>query len=142
MASTVFLSLGSNLGEREKLLAQARKILAQTEGIKIQALSQIIDNPALLYEEQPNFLNQVIQLESTLGPWELLKKLKSIESQLGRKPRFRYGPREIDLDILSYANYSSQEKELLLPHPSLSSRPYLRKLLEDLNSSPEELLKA
>ena len=139
MAAIVFISLGSNLGEREKILSQACQALAQTEGIKLQALSQVIDNPALLYEKQPDFLNQVVKIESTLSPWELLKELKSIEARLGRKPSFRYGPREIDLDILSYAGFSCQEKELTLPHPGLSSRPYLRRLLKDLHSSPEEL---
>ena len=122
------------------MLKRAQQRLSQTEGIEIQALSQIIDNPALLYEEQPSFLNQVAKIKSALSPWELLEKLKGIELQLGRKPRFRYGPREIDLDILSYADFSCQAEKLSLPHPALSSRPYLRKLLKDLHSSPEELL--
>ena len=140
MASVVFLSLGSNRGDRENFLSQARKALEGTEEIRILSISKVIDNPALLYEKQADFLNQVIKLESALSPWDLLKKLKSIEKQLGRRPSFRYGPREIDLDILSYENFSSQKKELTLPHPALSSRPYLRELLEDLGTSPEELL--
>lgn len=139
MFPITFLSLGSNLGEREKMLSQARTALSQTKGIEIKALSQVIDNPALLYDKQPDFLNQVAKIESALKPLELLEKLKNIEIQLGRKKRFRYGPREIDLDILSYANFRCQEEKLVLPHPALLSRPYLKKLLEELGVSAEEL---
>ena len=135
-----FLSLGSNVGDRANMLLRAGIALAETKDINIKRKSCIIDNPALLVSEQANFLNQVIEIETKLTPEALLTCLQNIEKQLGRIHRFRYGPREIDLDILSYGKLSYDSPRLQLPHPALRERPYLQTLLADLGTSPKTIL--
>ena len=121
------------------MLARARLALLQIKSVNIKKASCIIDNKALLYTEQPDFLNQVIEIETSLSPYELLKELQKIEKNLGRKKRVRYGPREIDLDILSCEKICLNEKDLVLPHPALKTRPYLKQLLEDIKVNFKDL---
>ena len=135
----VFISLGSNQGDRQALLEQAQEKIQQTEGLEIKEKSKYLDNPPLLYTKQANFLNQIIKIQCSLSAHALLKRLKAIETELGRKNSFRYGPRKIDLDILSYENFHCQDEELCLPHPALGTRPYLETLLRDLNTSSKTL---
>lgn len=126
------ISLGSNTGCREALLARARGLLAANPGIRILRQSGILNNRALIVEDQPDFLNQIVEIETTLSPLECLRFMKKIELDLGRRQTFRYGPREIDLDILSYAGVRVESAELTLPHPALFTRSYLHQLLADL----------
>lgn len=132
-ARRALISLGSNLGDRAGMLAKARQRLQALPQTNILNISRELDNPPLLHEEQPAFLNQVVELETSLAPEELLERLKEIERDLGRISRFRYGPREIDLDILIYGDLSLSLPHLTLPHPALGSRPFLALLLKDLD---------
>ncbi len=129
------------MGDREQMLSCARNAIAEIQGIRILAASSVLDNPPLLYEDQPPFLNQALELEvdAHISPHALLRKLKEIEKKLGRIPRFRYGPREIDLDILSYGEVSIQGGDLTLPHHALGKRSYLESLLHELQSSAKQL---
>ena len=136
----VLLSLGSNQGDRESYLVRARDRLAALPDFEIARMSFVLENPAILHEDQPDFLNQVLEAQTSLEAHELLGKLKDIEQRLGRVHRFRFGPREIDLDILTYGRQRMQTAELTLPHPGLSERVYLRTLLADLGLTPEQLL--
>ena len=139
-AVRVLISLGSNQGDRQSFLAEARRQLEALPGFEISRMSFVLENPAILREDQPDFLNQVLEAQTSLEAHELLEKLKDIEQRLGRVHRFRFGPREIDLDILTYGRQQVQTAELTLPHPGLSGRKYLRTLLADLGLTPEQLL--
>lgn len=123
------LSLGSNLGEREQYLRRARAAIASRHRIVRQSRELI--NPALIVTEQPDFLNQIIEIETTDGPEDLLLFLKETERYLGRIHRQRYGPREIDLDILIFEDVQIQTDFLRLPHPGLIDRQYLHVLLAE-----------
>ncbi len=99
---TIALGLGSNLGDRAAHLAAARAALPPQ--IILTEKSSLYETDAWGYTDQPAFLNQVVLGQTSLSPLELLAHLKGIEHALGRQASFRYGPREIDLDILYYAN--------------------------------------
>lgn len=135
----IFLSLGSNVGDRAAQLGRARQALADESRIQILRETSILENPALLHEDQPDFLNQIVEVSAALAPLELLDFLQATERRLGRIRRFRYGPREIDLDILALADLQWNDARLTLPHPGLRDRPYLRQLLAELGESPESL---
>ena len=105
------------------------------KGLEIQRLSKELDNPPLLFKEQPNFLNQILEIESPYSPEKLLKICQGVEERVGRKERFKYGPREIDIDILWCENEIRNSKDLTLPHPSLNSRAYIKELLEEIGRS-------
>jgi 2-amino-4-hydroxy-6-hydroxymethyldihydropteridine diphosphokinase len=133
---TAYLALGSNLGDREAMLDRARGALLSC--CTILRDSENLENPAILHEDQPDFLNAVLEVETDLGPAELLSQVKRIEQKLGRTARFRYGPREIDIDILSMEGIQMQTEDLTLPHPGLD-RPYLVTLLARLSLTPQDL---
>lgn len=139
--SRVFLVLGSNLGNRKEYLAQAREQIGENSSIHTLQKTIEYSSPALLFERQPDFLNQIILAKTTYDPWELLNFLKRVEKLVGRRERFRYGPREIDIDILSYENYQIQDEYLILPHPGLKNRSYIRHLLSEMGETPELLSK-
>ena len=132
----IFISLGSNLGNREAFLEKAVDGLKQNDGIRILRKSSVLENSAILYVNQPDFLNQILEIEAHYSPLELLQILKEIEAKTGRKERFRYGPREIDLDILSFGGMDFYSDELTIPHPGLFEREYLTALLEELGETP------
>lgn len=123
MAHLVYLGLGSNLGDRKKNLQAAREILAKTERILQQ--SSLYQTAPWGYSEQPEFINQVIAIETELSPTHLLRLLKRIEKIIGRKKTFRYGPRVIDLDILLYDHRIVHTKLLDIPHPKLIERAFV-----------------
>src|SRR5574342_466897 len=107
---TVYLALGSNLGDRLANLKQA--IAALTPQLEVKAKSHVYETPPWGYEEQPKFLNQVVKAKTYLDPEPLLKHLKRLEVALGRKESFPNGPRLIDIDILFF-------EEVVLSTPSL-----------------------
>lgn len=128
----ILLSLGSNVGDRSKSLLEARSHLEKTTGITIQKSSRELENPALLQENQPDFLNQILIGETCHSPSDLLQIVKGIEKLMGRKQRYRWGPREIDIDILIYGSESIQTPSLIVPHPGLKDRNYLHILMNEL----------
>ncbi len=119
----VYLSLGSNLGDRAAHLEAARTALARR--LTLRRVSRIYETPPWGYTEQPAFLNQVVAAETDLGPEALLTYLKYLEAELGREPTFRYGPRVIDLDILFYGNLLLETPHLTIPHPRLHERAFV-----------------
>ncbi|MCG9873985.1 MAG: 2-amino-4-hydroxy-6-hydroxymethyldihydropteridine diphosphokinase [Leptospiraceae bacterium] len=125
-----YLSLGTNLGDRELYLKQARDLLHNPPICRIIQASEILNTKAMDFADQPDFLNQVIQIETILQPLELLNFTQSIESKIGRLRRFDKGPREIDIDILIYESITEFKSEsLTLPHHSIESRPFIGELL-------------
>lgn len=137
-----YLSLGSNMGDRNAHLAHADYLLTRNPAIRILRRSSILDNPPLLVEEQPPFLNQIFRVETRLPPTEFLDTLKHYEKEIGRVKRIRFGPREIDLDILTYGDVRMDSEYLTIPHPALKDRDYLRILLAEFDLKPEDLLKS
>jgi 2-amino-4-hydroxy-6-hydroxymethyldihydropteridine diphosphokinase len=127
----VWLALGSNLGDRDGYLAAARAALAAT-GITLIRQSRIAETDPVGVTDQPRFLNQVLEADTALEPRALLTTIKAIEQRLGRQPRPRWGPREIDIDILRYDSRTVDEPGLRIPHPELPNRPFLVDLLRDV----------
>jgi 2-amino-4-hydroxy-6-hydroxymethyldihydropteridine diphosphokinase len=119
----VYLSLGSNLGDRAAHLQAARTALARR--LALRQVSRIYETPPWGYADQPSFLNQVVGAETEMGPEALLIYLKYLEAELGRKPTFRYGPRVIDLDILFYDDLVLETPQLTIPHPRLHERAFV-----------------
>lgn len=127
---TVYLALGSNLGDRLTNLKQA--IAALTPQVEVKAKSQIYETPPWGYEDQPKFLNQVIKATTYLEPEPLLKHLKRLEVALGRKVSIPNGPRLIDMDILFYDDLTMDKPSLVIPHPRLHERAFVLLPLMDL----------
>lgn len=119
----IFLALGTNLGDREKNLRKA--LAAMPPKVRVVLVSSVLETEPWGFENQPSFLNQVIRAETDLSPLDLLRHLKSLETELGRKPTFRYGPRLIDLDILFYDDLILETSELTIPHPYLHKRNFV-----------------
>jgi len=119
----VYLGLGSNLGNRKNNLEEAIRQIGEFASIKKS--SSIYETEPWGLKDQPIFLNQVIYMESTLGPNELLSHLKKIEQQMGRKKSVRFGPRLIDVDILFYDDLIMKTDVLTIPHPLITERPFV-----------------
>jgi 2-amino-4-hydroxy-6-hydroxymethyldihydropteridine diphosphokinase len=130
MTHTIYLALGTNLGDRLHNLRQARASLRPTAALV--ACSAVYETPPWGYHDQPAFLNQVIQIESNLEPHALLEFLKRLETELGRQPNFRNGPRLIDLDILFYDNLVMSLPGLDIPHPRMAGRAFVLAPLAEL----------
>ena len=130
--SRVWLALGSNLGDREGYLDSARRGLQQA-GLQPLRLSRVAETEPVGITDQPRFLNQVMEATTSLEPRELLTTIKALERELGRTPGARWGPREIDIDILLYGDRIIQEDGLRIPHPELKHRAFLLELLAEVD---------
>jgi 2-amino-4-hydroxy-6-hydroxymethyldihydropteridine diphosphokinase len=130
MPETIFLAIGANLGDRAANLQQALAALAPH--VTVLACSPIYETDPWGYTEQPAFLNQVVQAQTSLSPRELLHHIKDIETRLGRAPSIRYGPRLIDIDILFYGDTVLDSPPLTIPHPRLHERAFVLIPLADL----------
>jgi 2-amino-4-hydroxy-6-hydroxymethyldihydropteridine diphosphokinase len=120
---TVYLALGTNLGDRLANLKQA--IASLTPQLDIKSKSQVYETPPWGFEEQPKFLNQVIKANTYLDAEPLLKHLKRLEVALGRKESFPNGPRLIDLDLLFYDDLIVDKPSIVIPHPRLHERGFV-----------------
>jgi 2-amino-4-hydroxy-6-hydroxymethyldihydropteridine diphosphokinase len=129
----VWLALGSNLGDRAGYLQAARQALPGA-GITLRRASRVAETEPVGMEGQPQFLNQVLEVETSLEPRPLLEAVKTIERQLGRITRQRWGPREIDIDILRYDGRIVDEPGLHIPHAELQNRPFLLELLAEVEA--------
>ncbi len=127
--STVYLSLGSNLGERAELLASARTRVGILVG-KLEAASTIYETAPWGkspdgYRDQPPFLNQVVAVSTKLAPRVLLDTLLAIEKSLGRVRSEPLGPRTIDIDILLYGDQVVNKADLVIPHQAMAERRFV-----------------
>jgi 2-amino-4-hydroxy-6-hydroxymethyldihydropteridine diphosphokinase len=128
-----YLALGSNLGDRATNLAFARREL-RDDGVHILAESSVEETVPVGGVEQPKFLNQVIEVDTDHSPLALLAICKAIESRGGREPGGeRWGPRELDIDILLYGHLTVDTPELQIPHPQLVHREFLIRELGEIN---------
>lgn len=122
MAHTIFLCLGTNMGDRTRHLEDAIDSLPPSVS-DIQR-SSIYETIPIGYTEQKEFLNQVLKAETELSPFELLNHVKIIETKMGRTPTFRFGPRPIDVDILFYDDLVLDTPKLTIPHPRMPDRAF------------------
>jgi 2-amino-4-hydroxy-6-hydroxymethyldihydropteridine diphosphokinase len=129
-AKVVYLALGSNLGDRQKNLKAALRALPPQ--VEITAVSRLYETAPAYVLDQPAFLNIVIEGRTELAPVELLAYLKMIEKQLGREETIRYGPRQIDLDIIFYDDLILKTPELEIPHPQMHERSFVLEPLAEL----------
>ncbi|NOX37409.1 MAG: 2-amino-4-hydroxy-6-hydroxymethyldihydropteridine diphosphokinase [Calditrichaeota bacterium] len=126
----VFLALGSNIEPREDYLRRAVDQLNQLGMVK--KLAPIYETTPYGKTDQPLFLNTALILDTALVPTALLHQLKQLEVQLGRRHRERWGPREIDLDIIFYDQLVIQTPELVIPHPDYQNRRFVLQPLTDI----------
>ncbi|MBN2367213.1 MAG: 2-amino-4-hydroxy-6-hydroxymethyldihydropteridine diphosphokinase [Calditrichaeota bacterium] len=124
------IAIGSNVGNR---LSYLRKAVDQLHSIgKVLSVAPLYETTPYGFKEQPDFLNSVILMQTTLFPHDLLQRLKDIETAVGRKKREKWGPREIDLDIIFYDNLSLHSADLTIPHPDFRNRRFVLKPLNDI----------
>lgn len=128
----VFLSLGSNLGERSARLRAAREGLAALPSTALLAASRIYESAPQGMHTQPWFLNQVVCLATCLSPAELLAEAQKLECAAGRVRAARFGPRTLDIDILLFEEYESTDRELAIPHPRMWERAFVLAPLSEI----------
>lgn len=131
---TAFIGLGSNLGERAQNISKAIDLLGQTADVKVSRVSTVLETDPIGKTDQPKFLNCVAQIQTTLLPVDLCQKCLSIEKQMGRERRERWGPRLIDLDVLLYGDEDIEEPGLTVPHPEIPNRPFVQDGLRELGA--------
>ena len=129
-AMTVYLGLGSNLGDRIANLGRAISILGRP--LKILRQSPVYETDPVDVPEQERFLNMVIEVQTHIAPTDLLKLLKGIEQVVGRGKTTSNQPRIIDIDILFYGNLKMSTESLIIPHPRLARRAFVLVPLNDL----------
>ncbi len=122
--STVYIGIGSNLGDRGLNCRRSAELLMQ-RGIIITKESSLYETDPWGVKDQPLFLNMAIEIETDLKPGDLLRTLKDIEEEMGRGETFRWGPRIIDLDILLFDELVVDEENLKIPHPYLHRRDFV-----------------
>jgi 2-amino-4-hydroxy-6-hydroxymethyldihydropteridine diphosphokinase len=126
-----YLGLGSNLGSRSRNLSGARRRLRQ-KGARILRQSRVMETEPWGVADQPRFLNQVVEVEWAGTPHQLLKTVKQVELEGGRKPTRRWGPRVIDVDILLFGDERLDQRDLVIPHPRIGEREFVRGSLAEL----------
>lgn len=152
--SRAYIGLGSNQGERLENLRSGVNGLVMAEDVVVVGKSSVYDSEPVGLRDQPDFLNAVVGVETTLDPYELLSLLHKVELGHGRQRITRWGPRTLDLDILLFGDLEQDDPKLLIPHPRLKERRFVmepllevdpdvrlpdgtpvRKLLEELGGS-------
>jgi 2-amino-4-hydroxy-6-hydroxymethyldihydropteridine diphosphokinase len=120
------IALGANLGDRDHNIHAALAKLGETEGVTVQRVSALIENPAVgMGPDAPPFLNAAAQIKTTLGSHALLHRLLEIEAELGRQRRQKWEPRTIDIDLLLFGDQILSSQELVVPHPLLHERRFV-----------------
>lgn len=127
-----YIALGSNVGDRGAHLAHARARLAALPKTRLIGVSSVEETAPLGPVAQPPYLNQMVLLETTLTPAELLAQCRAIEGERGRERRERWGPRTLDLDIVRYGARSVHEADLTIPHPELPNRDFWQREIAEL----------
>lgn len=125
MRVTAYIGLGANLNDPAAQIAQAFDELDRISGTRLVARSSLYASAPVGYLDQPDFINAVAQLDTTLAPRALLTALLEIEQRHGRERGFRNAPRTLDLDLLLYGAAHFHEDHLSLPHPRLTERAFV-----------------
>lgn len=122
---TSYLGLGSNLGNRIKNLEIVILALSKHSNIQVTASSSFYETEPVGYKEQKWFVNQVIQIKTSLSPTDLLEAIQKMEECFGRRRTIRWGPRTVDIDILLYGDLIMNNSSLSIPHPHLAKRRFV-----------------
>jgi 2-amino-4-hydroxy-6-hydroxymethyldihydropteridine diphosphokinase len=132
--ATAYISLGSNLGNRQETCQQAVESLSHHSQITLQSTSSYYESQALVLDDakQPPYINQVIAIKTSLTSQQLLEALLHIEKQFGRVRQKRWEARVLDLDILYYDDIISDVPELKIPHPEIHNRSFILKPLVEI----------
>ncbi len=125
MVTSVYLSLGSNLGDRAKNLRRAVEALSALPDTRVAAQSSIHETAPWGVTEQPSFLNLAAEIETAFGPLELLNAVKAVEVRLGRTPGPHWGPRVVDIDLVLWQDLVMETEALTLPHPRFRERAFV-----------------
>lgn len=128
--STAYIALGSNIGDKRKFIEDAISKIDELYYVDVIKKAEIIDTKPWGFEEQDDFLNSAIKVETLLSPKELMTELLRIEKELDRVRELRWGPRTIDLDIILFDNIISNDEFIIIPHPQMHLREFV---LEPLN---------
>lgn len=129
----IYIGLGSNTGNKMENLNRAVDEMSNTEGIRIQNRSSMYITEPWGKIDQDDFVNQVIEIETLLSPLQLLSALQKIEIKMGRQRIVKWGPRNIDLDIILYGNEIIHSSELIVPHPYAQQRLFVLVPLQEIN---------
>jgi 2-amino-4-hydroxy-6-hydroxymethyldihydropteridine diphosphokinase len=121
----VFLGLGSNVGDRQRYLNVATSEIEKTRDTRVVWTSSVYETDPIGKTDQPKFLNAAMEIETILAPEELFDEVKAIEMRMKRSGEERWGPREIDIDILVYDGLVFDSERLKVPHPALEERKFV-----------------
>ena len=136
MATPAFLGIGSNLGDRLATLQRAVELLAAQPNLKVIRSSRVYETIPVGGPSQPDYLNAVIEVETTLSARDLLAACGRVEAALGRVRRERWGSRTIDIDILTFDDELIEEPDLIVPHPRMHERGFVLAPLLELDADP------
>lgn len=120
-----YLGLGANLGDKVASLQRAIAMVDAHDGCSISGISSIYITKPIGVKDQPDFANVVIEVNTSLDPYELLGLCNKIEDEIGRKRTIRWGPRVIDMDILLYDGVNIYDERLTIPHPRMMERAFV-----------------
>lgn len=120
-----YLGLGGNIGNRKENIDKAVELLNNHENIIVLKTSSYYETEPVGYKDQDWFLNIVVEIDTSLIPYDLLKYCNFIEEELKRKRLVRWGPRTIDVDILLYEGFVSEDEKLTVPHPRMMERAFV-----------------
>jgi 2-amino-4-hydroxy-6-hydroxymethyldihydropteridine diphosphokinase len=132
MRDVAYIALGSNLGDRREHLARARDAIARLPSSRVVAESSIEETAPLGERDQPMYLNQMVAVETSLTPRQLLSELHEIEQAEGRARHERWASRTLDLDIVCFDAQTASETDLEIPHRGLADRPFWQRELAEL----------
>ncbi len=133
--TTAYLALGSNLGDRLEHLRKAVRRLGATDGIEVVRSSRVFETEPV-GPPQPAYLNAVVEVRTTLTARELLEACRAVEDALGRVRTERWGPRTIDVDVLTFDEQTVDEPDLQIPHPRMHERGFVLVPLGELDDDP------
>ena len=140
--NVVYLSIGTNMGEREQNLKLAVKLLTETDGITVEAVSSIYETAPVGFIDQASFLNIAVRLKTKLSSAEMLNVCQGVEQELGRVREYRWGPRIIDLDILLYNHENIETESLIVPHERMFERAFVLVPLIEISEQATEQLRS
>ena len=120
-----YIGFGSNIDDRFNYITQALRLLLDADDVSLVQISSLYETEPVGYEEQAWFLNGVVAVETDLSAHQLLALLKEIEGAVGRQHRTRWGPREVDLDLLIYDQCRINTPDLTVPHPEMHQRSFV-----------------
>lgn len=125
MSETVYIGIGGNIGDASQQVATAVESLKAIPASRVLETASLYGSKAYGPVEQEDFVNTVAALETDLAPRQLLDALKAIETRLGREQTVRWGPRVIDLDILTFGDRQLEDEDLVVPHPDIRQRAFV-----------------